>query len=116
MAWTDTEGTRVPAQLPEVFERKILPDKMPFRYMTRETLPQHRGQLIAMYLRLQKIAITLVILLAKKRGKKLKLTDRRISRKTKKQTKRKMSVKQARAINRGRSKAGLKRIDFKVLK
>tara|TARA_Y100001951_G_C11112843_1_gene168455 strand:+ start:57 stop:401 length:345 start_codon:yes stop_codon:yes gene_type:complete len=113
MVWTDTNGTRVPAQLPDVFERKILPDKMPFRYMTRETLPQHRGQLIAMYLRLQKIAITLVILLAKKRGKKLKLTDRRISRKTKKQTKRRMTLKQKKAINAGRKRAGLQLIRWK---
>mgnify|MGYP002807158888 CR=1 FL=1 len=52
-------------------------------------------------------------MLAKKHGKKLKLTDRRLSRKTKKQTKRKMSLKQKKAINAGRKRAGLKLIKWK---
>ena len=101
------------AYLPEVFEKKITPEKLPFRYMARDQLPNHLGQLKGLYMKLQKIAVQLVIMLAKKHGKKLKLTDRRLSRKTKKQTKRKMSLKQKKAINAGRKRAGLKLIKWK---
>jgi hypothetical protein len=113
MSFQEEKYEDVQIPLPEVFEKKIRPDKLPFRYLSRDQLPNHAGQLKSLYMRMQKIAIQLVILLAKKHGKKLKLTDRRLSRNTKKQRKRKMSLKQKKAINRGRKKAGLALIKWK---
>ena len=89
-----------------------LTKKLPFRYKTQKEIWQMIKQkrwakLVRFYMELQQIIIEVY---------KGKLYNRQISRRTKKQTGRKMTVKQARAINRGRAKAGLKRIDFKVLK
>jgi hypothetical protein len=89
-----------------------LSKKLPFRYRTAKEvwlmIRQRRyAKLVKAFMELQQIVIEVY---------KGKLYNRQISRKTKKQTNRKMTVKQARAINRGRAKAGLKRIDFKVLK
>ena len=89
-----------------------LSKKLPFRYKTAkdvwQMIRQRRyAKLVKAFMELQQIVIEVY---------KGKLYNRQISRKTKKQTNRKMTVKQARAINRGRAKAGLKRIDFKVLK
>ena len=86
--------------------------KLPFRYKTSkdvwQMIKQKRwAKLVKAFMELQQIVIEVY---------KGKLYNRQISRRTKKQTGRKMTVKQARAINRGRLKAGLKRIDFKVLK
>ena len=114
MSWRDDYEEDIAIPLPEVFEKKIRPDKLPFRYLSRSQLPDHAGQLKSLYMRMQKIAIQLVILLAKKHGKKLKLNDRRLSRKTKKQTRRKMTAKQKRAINKGRRRAGLEPIKWKA--
>ena len=113
MSFQEEKYEDVQIPLPEVFEKKIRPDKLPFRYLSRDQLPNHAGQLKTLYMRMQKIAIQLVILLAKKHGKKLKLTDRRLSRITKKQKKRKMTLKQKKAINKGRKKAGLEPIKWK---
>lgn len=89
-----------------------LSQQLPFRYLSAQDvwrmIRQRRfAKLVRFVMELQQIVIEVY---------KGKLRDRRISRKTKKQTNRTMTVKQARAINRGRVKAGLKRIDFKVLK
>ena len=89
-----------------------LSKKLPFRYKTQkdvwQMIKQKRwAKLVRYVMELQQIVIEVY---------KGKLYNRQISRRTKKQTGRKMTVKQARAINRGRVKAGLKRIDFKVLK
>jgi len=73
----------IKAYIPDVFEKTITADRLPFRYMSRSQLPNHLGQMKGLYMKLQQIAVQLVILLAKKYGKKLKLTDRRLSRKTK---------------------------------
>ena len=91
---------------------KILTDKLPFTYHDEKDVwrlirSRSYARLVRFVMELQHIII---------KNYKGKIRDRRISRKTTKQTKRKMTVKQARAINRGRTKAGLKRIDFKVLK
>jgi|TARA_B100000809_G_scaffold208375_1_gene211017 hypothetical protein len=113
MSFQEEKYEDVQIPLPEVFEKKIRPDKLPFRYLSRSQLPNHAGQLKSLYMRMQKIAIQLVIMLAKKQGRKLKLNDRRLSRVTKKQKKRKMSLKQKKAINLGRKKAGLTLIKWK---
>ena len=89
-----------------------LSKKLPFRYRTAKEVwlmirQKRYAKLVKAFMELQQMVIEVY---------KGKLYNRQISRKTKKQTGRKMSVKQARAINRGRAKAGLKRIDFKVLK
>ena len=89
-----------------------LSKKLPFRYKTAKEVwlmirQKRYAKLVKAFMELQQIVIEVY---------KGKLYNRQISRKTKKQTNRKMTVKQARAINRGRVKAGLKRIDFKVLK
>jgi hypothetical protein len=91
---------------------KILTDKLPFTYHDEKDVwrlirSRSYARLVRFVMELQHIII---------KNYKGKIRDRRISRKTKKQTKRKITIKQARAINRGRTKAGLKRIDFKVLK
>jgi hypothetical protein len=89
-----------------------LSKKLPFRYKTAKEVwvmirQKRYAKLVKAFMELQQIVIEVY---------KGKLYNRQMSRKTKKQTNRKMTVKQARAINRGRLKAGLKRIDFKVLK
>ena len=89
-----------------------LSKRLPFKYLSSKDvyllIRQKRwAQIVRHIMELQQLVIEVY---------KGKIRDRRISRRTKKQTGRKMTVKQARAINRGRSKAGLKRIDFKVLK
>ena len=89
-----------------------LSKKLPFRYKTAKDVwlmirQKRHAALVRAFMELQQIIIEVY---------KGKLYNRQISRKTKKQTNRRMTVKQARAINRGRAKAGLKRIDFKVLK
>lgn len=67
-------------------------------------------------------AILKRVLTELKQVKKLTQTDKLKRKMTHRQhtnilkLKRKMTVKQARAINRGRVDAGLKKIDFKVLK
>ena len=114
MRVVDLVTEKVKALVPDVFAETITPTELPFRYLSRSQLPNHVGQLKNLYLRLQGIAVQLVIMLAKKHGKKLKLLDRRLSRKTKKQTRRKMSLKQKKAINRGRKKAGLALIKWKT--
>ena len=89
-----------------------LSKKLPFRYRTSKEVwqmirQQRWAKLVRFVMELQQIVIEVY---------KGKLYNRQISRKTKKQTNRKMTIKQARAINKGRTKAGLKRIPFKVLK
>tara|TARA_B000000460_G_C21448504_1_gene362689 strand:- start:258 stop:593 length:336 start_codon:yes stop_codon:yes gene_type:complete len=95
-----------------IYKPPVLGQKLPFEYKSEKDIwrlirSRSYARLVRLYMELQHIII---------QNYKGKLRDRRISRKTKKQTGRKMTIKQARAINRGRSKAGLKRIDFKVLK
>lgn len=85
--------------------------KLPFQYKSEKDIwrlirSRSYARLVRFVMELQHIII---------KNYKGKIRDRRISRKTKKQTGRKMTVKQARAINRGRTKAGLTKIDFKVL-
>jgi len=72
----------IKAYIPDVFEKTITADRLPFRFMSRSQLPNHLGQMKGL-------------------------------RKTKKQTRRKMSLKQKKAINRGRKKAGLALIKWK---
>ena len=96
----------------QVYDAPILGQKLPFTYQSEKDIwrlirSRSYARLVRFVMELQHIII---------KNFKGEIRDRRISRKTKKQTGRKMTVKQARAINRGRSKAGLKRIDFKVLK
>ena len=95
-----------------VYDAPVLSKKLPFTYQSEKDVwrlirSRSYSRLVRFVMELQHIII---------KNYKGKILDRRISRKTKKQTNRKMTVKQARAINRGRAKAGLKRIDFKVLK
>ena len=113
MSFKEELAEPIKAYIPDVFEKTITADRLPFRFMSRSQLPNHLGQMKGLYMKLQQIAVQLVILLAKKHGKKLKLLDRRLSRKTKKKTRRKMSLKQKKAINRGRKKAGLALIKWK---
>ena len=89
-----------------------LSQRLPFRYQSTKDIwlmirQRRYAKLVRFVMELQQIVIEVY---------KGKIRDRRVSRKTKKQTNRKMTVKQARAINRGRVKVGLKRINFKVLK
>ena len=96
----------------QVYDAPILGQKLPFTYQSEKDIwrlirSRSYARLVRFVMELQHIII---------KNYKGEVRDRRVSRKTKKQTGRKMTVKQARAINRGRSKAGLKRIDFKVLK
>ena len=96
----------------QVYDAPILGQKLPFTYQSEKDIwrlirSRSYARLVRFVMELQHIII---------KNYKGEIRDRRVSRKTKKQTGRKMTVKQARAINRGRSKAGLKRIDFKVLK
>ena len=90
----------------------LLGTKLPFQYKSEKDVwrlirSRSYARLVRFVMELQHIII---------KNFKGEIRDRRISRKTKKQTGRKMTVKQARAINRGRLKAGLQKIDFKVLK
>lgn len=95
----------------QVYSPPVLGKKLPFTYKSEKDLwrlirSRSYARIVRFVMELQHIII---------KNYKGEIRDRRVSRKTKKQTGRKMSVKQARAINRGRAKAGLKRIDFKVL-
>lgn len=95
-----------------VYQPPVLGKKLPFNYHDERDIwrlirSRSYARLVRFVMELQHIII---------KNYKGEIRDRRISRKTKKQTGRKMTVKQARAINRGRVKKGYKRIDFKVLK
>jgi len=95
-----------------IYQAPVLSKKLPFTYQSEKDIwrlirSRSYARLVRFVMELQHIII---------KNFKGEIRDRRVSRKTKKQTNRKMTVKQARAINRGRAKAGLKRIDFKVLK
>ena len=83
-----------------------LSKKLPFRYKTSKEIwlmirQKRWAKLVRFYMELQQIVIEVY---------KGKLYNRQISRRTKKQTDRNAK------INRGRVDAGLKKIDFKVLK
>jgi hypothetical protein len=95
-----------------IYQAPVLSKKLPFTYKSEKDIwrlirSRSYSRIVRFVMELQHIII---------KNYKGEIRDRRVSRKTKKQTNRKMTVKQARAINRGRAKAGLKRIDFKVLK
>lgn len=95
-----------------IYEAPVLSKKLPFTYHSEKDiwrLIRSRSwvRIVRFVMELQHIII---------KNYKGEIRDRRVSRKTHKQLKRKMTPKQARAINRGRAKVGLKRIDFQVLK
>ena len=95
----------------QVYDAPVLGKKLPFKYHDEKDIwrlirSRSYARLVRFVMELQHIII---------KNYKGEIRDRRVSRKTKKQTGRKMTVKQARAINRGRKKAGLQKIDFKVL-